>query len=407
MLFFKTPNNSSNDANLLNLTDFCKGLAIVLVFLNHYKKDWFGWQGVHIFIILSGFGLAYSCLIKNERPQSKLWYLKRIKKVFSAYWLVLSGLLMTGILNELFLNKGFMSTLTASLKLLLKRIFLDFLLLRNCFDKFFYESPASFWFIPFIVSCYLCFPWIFNSLKKYFNTRIYFLILIGVMGSEFVYRAVAIYLLDGLPVGYDQHFFFNFIPSLVSVSNNLPDKIYSIPLPFTGTALFGFFPARLAEFTLGIVIAFGLVKNSHNCNKTILNPYMGLIGLFVWSAGQVLLYWGLWGWIFADFVIAIGLILVILNLAYFSQQKLPLLFRSMSWLGIWSYYVYLTHEPIILFYRKIENMLVDTHQILRNEIILLIFGLTILSVYMVSFLLIKVEKCKIFDPVLQKLAQFL
>lgn len=402
MFFFKNSNHSSHDANILNLTDFCKGLAIVLVFLNHYKKDWFGWQGVHIFIILSGLGLAYSCLTKNENPYSKYWYLKRTKKLFSAYWLVLLALLITGILNELYLNKGLMPTAVASLKLLVKRVFLDFLLLRNCFEGFFYESPASFWFIPFIVSCYLCFPWIFNYLKKYYNTKKYILVVLLLINFEFAYRAIAIYFFDGLPVGYDQHFFFDFIPKLVFASNNLPDKIFGMPSPFTGTALFGFFPARIAEFTLGIIIAFGLVKNRCNWHKTLLSPYMGLIGIVVWATGQALLYLGLWGWIFADFVIAIGLILFILNIAYFFQRTIPIFFKIMSWLGIWSYYVYLSHEPILLFYRQVENMLASNHQLLKNEYILLMFGLSVLSVCIASFSLVKLEKRKFFEPVFQK-----
>ena len=57
-------------SNVLNLTDFCKGLAIALVVLVHYRGGWFRWQGVHIFIVLSGLGLAYSCA---KQPQTFSW----------------------------------------------------------------------------------------------------------------------------------------------------------------------------------------------------------------------------------------------------------------------------------------------------------------------------------------------
>lgn len=59
---------SSPAGNFLHLTDFCKGMAIVWVFVIHYHGGWFGWQAVHVFIVLSGFGLAYSCLQKNTDP---------------------------------------------------------------------------------------------------------------------------------------------------------------------------------------------------------------------------------------------------------------------------------------------------------------------------------------------------
>ena len=68
-------------SNVLSLLDFCKGLAIAWVFLFHYEPGWFGWQGVHVFIVLSGFGLTYSCLKKSDNISWKQWYLSRFEKI--------------------------------------------------------------------------------------------------------------------------------------------------------------------------------------------------------------------------------------------------------------------------------------------------------------------------------------
>jgi len=97
----------SNKTNVLNLIDFCKGLAIIGVVLTHYRlhlRGWFGWQGVHIFIILSAFTLTYSCLNKNPNSDGKQWYIKRAERISPSYWLVvLIGFFMTvglGIFNN-------------------------------------------------------------------------------------------------------------------------------------------------------------------------------------------------------------------------------------------------------------------------------------------------------------------
>ena len=76
-------NSSVPDPNILKLLDFCKGIAIASIVLFHYKDGWFGWQGVHIFIVLSGFGLTYSCLKKPEITYLNQWYLKRFEKIMN------------------------------------------------------------------------------------------------------------------------------------------------------------------------------------------------------------------------------------------------------------------------------------------------------------------------------------
>jgi peptidoglycan/LPS O-acetylase OafA/YrhL len=199
---------------------------------------------------MSGFGLAYSCLKKSENPKSKAWYFKRTAKLLPAYWSVVFCLLLLGLGKRMFSSDSLSQGLLDSLNLLAKHVLINFLLLRNFIDGFFYDAPASFWFIPFIVSFYLFFPILFNYLKKNLSVKGCIKILMVAMVIEFIYRAVSIYCLDGLPVGYDQKFL-SFIPDSVlalnhvpEALNHVPENIMGIPVPLQGKSLFGFFPSK-------------------------------------------------------------------------------------------------------------------------------------------------------------------
>jgi hypothetical protein len=78
---------------------------------------------------------------------------------------------------------------------------------------------------------------------------------------------------------------------------------------FQRRAPFGFIPARMAKFTLGVLAGFSYARHPQQTQRIVLNRYTGLFGLLIWLGGQGLLDVGLWGWIFSDFVIALGLIL--------------------------------------------------------------------------------------------------
>lgn len=403
---------NSVEPDILNLTNFCKGIAICLVVLNHYQKGWFGWQGVHVFIVMSGFGLSYSCLKKSENPKSKAWYFKRTAKLLPAYWSVVFCLLLLGLGKRMFSSDSLSQGLLDSLSLFGKYLLINFLLLRNFIDAFFYDAPASFWFIPFIVSFYFFFPVLFNYLKKNLSVKGCIKILMVAMVIEFIYRAVSIYCLDGLPVGYDQKFL-SFIPDSVHVLNHVPEalnrvpeNIMGIPVPLQGKSLFGFFPARLAEFTLGSICAVAVIKDRKLLNEKILNIYTGLVGLLLWVFGQFLLHIDLWGWIFADFVIALGLVLLLLNIACFFKSKVSASFQILTWLGISSYYIYLTQEPVIQAFRAIETKLfnsVKAGNVSYLVLKLLLFGLLLASIYMASWIVMRFERTNTF----QKFHKFL
>jgi peptidoglycan/LPS O-acetylase OafA/YrhL len=84
--------------------DHLRALAIVQVFLFHYfilsggtpvwLPDWagFGWTGVDLFFVLSGFLIAFPLLgqVKEGQPVSlRTFFTKRFFRILPAYWAVL------------------------------------------------------------------------------------------------------------------------------------------------------------------------------------------------------------------------------------------------------------------------------------------------------------------------------
>ena len=154
---------------------------------------------------------------------------------------------------------------------------------------------------------------------------------------EIVYRGAAIYWLDGMPVGYG-HGFLKLLGRPARALNELPETF-----PFQLWAPFGFAPSRIGEFALGMIGAFAMQQNTEKFKRLLLSRWATLVGLVLWLGGSALLIVGRWSWAFADLLIAAGLVLWLINLARLVQDVFPRLFKKMSSLGVWSYYLFLTH----------------------------------------------------------------
>ncbi|VXD22846.1 conserved membrane hypothetical protein [Planktothrix serta PCC 8927] len=366
--------------NVLNLTDFCKGLAIALVVLVHYRGGWFGWQGVHIFIVLSGLGLAYSCAKQPQTFSWVDWFIRRMRRVLPVYWIAV------------IFSFPLLAYLT-TLNFAVTRTILDFFLLTNVFEDFRGEATGAFWYIPFIIGAYLLFPILYNRFQKYSTWQGYSIILLITIAIEFIYRGIAIYYLDGLPIAHTDKFL-DIFPTTVKALNHYPDWFFGF---FQRRSPFGFILARIGEFTLGMVAGLVLAKNSNLFHKIIINPYMGWLGFLIWLGGQSLLYSGLWGWIFTDFVIALGMILWIINLADFTHKKIPLLFKAVSLIGIWSYYIYLTHQPFTRLFPQIKHYIMPHDPNLLTDLLteFLFLGTTLVTIYFASDLARRFDQSKI------------
>lgn len=131
--------------------------------------------------------------------------------------------------------------------------------------------------------------------------------------GEFIYRAIAIQQLDAFPIGGELLF------------DRVPDWF-----PFQREAPFGFFPARVGEFALGMVAAAAFLQNQTAFSKILFTRWTMICGIMIWLSGNALLTIKAWGWIFSDFVIGLGLVFGLLNLANFSRQHWPKVFSHIN-----------------------------------------------------------------------------
>lgn len=375
--------------NILSLLDFCKGLAIVWVFLFHYQKTWFGWQGVHIFIVLSGFGLTYSCLSK-ESISWKHWYVRRAERVLPAYWLVVLSGSLIGVC--LLILRGRESVVSAIVKSTV-RLLSDVLILRNFSYQTIFNYPNDpLWFVPLVVGFYIIFPWLYTLISKHKTVRGCLLIFLGAMAAEFIYRAISIYWLDGYPIGFEK-------PLIIGNLSVLPlspiERLNNFPIFFQMQAPFGLFPSRIAEFVLGMLGAVALVKNEQKVSNILVSYRAAIIGVFIWLSGYSLVFVGFRGWVFCDFIIALGLVIWVVNLAWICKQKLTFLFLKLSQIGVWSYYIFLTHGIVLRLSKEIEATLVSYSVSTGSPIINVpMLGFLITGTWVASWLLMKFDKSR-------------
>lgn len=371
------PNTPATDT--VGLLDFCKGVAIVWIVLVHILHGWFGWQGVHVFIILGGFTLAYASLNREQQLTWKQWFLKRALRILPAYWLVATaGFLVVCLVAMLTENVKRPFELSTAVW----RWLADLTLLRNFSYKNMLADPNSaLWFIPLIVSLYLIFPWLYSALAKQRGVRTWVTVLAAAAAVEIVYRAAAIYWLDGMPVGYG-HGFLKLLGRPARALNELPETF-----PFQLWAPFGFAPSRIGEFALGMIGAFAMQQNTEKFKRLLLSRWATLVGLVLWLGGSALLIVGRWSWAFADLLIAAGLVLWLINLARLVQDVFPRLFKKMSSLGVWSYYLFLTH---LLFGYAHANLYVLWAG--SKVIVVLMLLLTLVAMIASSWLLMRLDR---------------
>lgn len=109
-----------------------------------------GGYGVDIFLILSGFGLTYSIMKKEESGLRVDWgeyYKKRVKRIIPTYVLV-------GTIYYLILCDSFSQVIY-----------------NLSFANFIIDGKRDFWYIFALLICYLVFP-IYGKLKQKVNFRI-------------------------------------------------------------------------------------------------------------------------------------------------------------------------------------------------------------------------------------------
>ncbi len=286
-----------------------------------------GEQGVHIFLIASGFGLATSWWKNYQKNQNNPniialipFWKRRLFRIFPLYWMAHGLALLIYWINpervpfgqEVWTQGGL--TITSA-------IFASLTTLRNFIMPFYTFLNGAWWYVGLIVQLYFVFPFLIRWGKRWGWQNL----LISSIIISLLYRGLIVFL---------------------PLSDSVTDRL------LRGA----FFPSRLFEFILGIVLAIALLEQN-SVSKHLLNWSLNLLFQRRWL-GILIMIWGLGlagDWVSeetlivwripADFLIGIGEFFALFQIINY----LPSLKRWLNPIGDTSYGIYLIHMNLEIF----------------------------------------------------------
>lgn len=314
-----------------------KGLAILMVVMYHlwgYTRGYLNWsqileqaqrqgikgwieaianftcllgeQGVHFFLIASGFGLAASWWRQNQagKPfRAVTFWRRRVVRLLPLYW-VAHGLAIALFLfnpswvpfgSEIW-NQGIGSIVFALIASLTT--------LRNFLIHTYSFLNGAWWYVGLSIQLYLIFPLLIRIAQRWGWS----FLLTSALGVSLAYRSL-----------------------VVLSSGILEPRIVEVLLKGA------FFPSRLFEFVFGMILAIALLESRP---VSLLTPHwlpftaglwlLGLVCDGLASTGQLAFS------IPADALIGVGELCVFYQLLSFK-------FPSLNFLGDYSYGIFLTH----------------------------------------------------------------
>ncbi len=287
-----------------------KGYAILGIVLYHWFDYYnsygmvanLGGQGVHIFIILSAFGLTLS--YENTCIGWLAWYRKRLSRIIIPYYLSILfvvfsifvfGLAAGDIYRYLELSELNYKTLLASI-----------LFYRAFIDKYVLAINSPWWFVITILQLYLVFPLVYRFVKKHGSTALLITLL--------------------LTCGYE--------------------AFYAIILKSNSAVFSKLFMAYLFEYSVGIYIANVYINNTDIFGKYTVGKKPLMFGLAMEAIGIGLVFYGTAGLAFNDIFNAVGYFVIALNLCSW-LHKYKVIWYLLGWLGRYSMPIFLLHAPYI------------------------------------------------------------
>lgn len=266
---------------------------------------WLGDSGPGVFILVSGIGLTWAAL---HRPPEEMkifeFYRRRLISIFPLY-----------IAMHFIILAGSLSIPNNKLSLANPKTLLSMLGLRFTDSLFFYISP-SWWFVWLIIQLYLIFPFLYQLLK---NVKIRWFIVIT--------------------------FGFTFISRLYGI-------IFSKSLYYWMTGIF--FGTRLAEFSIGMVIALLLFQSNKKENEILITNRIVIFSFLIYVLGLICSF-TLPGSIVSNLLVTLGMAGLFYTLWQKFIIKVQILKKFMVWVGIESYAIYLLHQPILKWTAVIHN----------------------------------------------------
>ncbi|MFZ2448724.1 MAG: acyltransferase [Syntrophobacteraceae bacterium] len=256
-----------------------------------------GAQGVGVFILFSGFGLTYSLVRrKGAEPAWGTWYRRRLTRLFPIYWLA----------HLIFL----VSPIQYKPDPIDYRFLLSFLgdRIYPVREMFFYLNPA-WWFFGLLIELYAVFPLLFMLMRRLGAAK--FLALCVVFASLSRYVLFAVIGADG-----------NWVQG-------------------------AFFGCRLWEFGAGMVLGKLLAEAPRETMERLFST-AGIASGVALYAGGVLTYQPNFLYSFTDGLSGMGLSIIMIHLAVWAG-KVPGLGKAFGMAGIYSYSIYLFHQPFVMY----------------------------------------------------------
>jgi len=299
-----------------------KGFAIIGIVLYHYfnffispELGWefkIGGEGVHIFFILSAFGLALSIFSKKNIFILREWYWRHFLKILIPYYfaviIILFSILIIGLIkNDLFATMQAIGVNKGS-------VMATFFLYRGFIDKYVMCINSAWWFVITILEFYLVFPFL---LKFYRN---------------FGWKT---FLIFSFLLNFAYHFF------------------YTVMLSSDSLVFSRFFLSFIFEFSFGIFLADKYINKSELFNNFIgWRPFF--IGILCDMIGAIMVFQFRFGQSFNNEINAIGYFLIIINVTnlIFKFNKTKKLLINCGRLSMPIFLLHATY--ITLFWRTYE-----------------------------------------------------
>ncbi len=255
-----------------------------------------GFHAVGLFILLSGWSLAATTWRKAEKGPIAWgeWYWARFIRLYPMYWMAHLVFLLTPFTWLEPVDGRFLLSLTGLR-------FIDITM------NFMYANSA-WWYFSMLIQLVVLFPLLFWLLRK--------------LGPwPFFFAACAV----GFAVRWVQ--------LGVWFSNGW-------------WTLGGFALARLPEFALGMALGVAHLRQREGVERWILGAPAVLAGLVLYCFAP-LVYSGLIPYVFADLYTGVCCFLVVVGLCGW-LEKSPFIAKWLGLVGVFSYGVYLVHQPFVI-----------------------------------------------------------
>jgi len=254
----------------------------------------FGFHAVSVFLVLSGLGLAFAQAGRAERDW-RAWMRGRLLRLFPLYWV---AHLVVFASPFAYWNQPNLECLVPSL------LGVRFLPSESCF----YFLNAAWWYFTLLLELYLVFPLLWWLHER--AGAALFLVACAAFTIASRWLLLAVWPVDGLWV------------------------------------LGGFFGARLFEFAFGMAIGAALRRAPAITDRRLFGVDAVAIGAVLYALGLAS-YASLATYTATDALIGAGLFLLLANLAR-AVATLPRLGSLVCRVGVFSYGLYLLHQPYVI-----------------------------------------------------------